>query len=86
MAVISSIVTNNREKQLKELKEHLLDRNHSQYTIYDSFAKIFQPKFQTRKSGSTAFIRTYNPNHSINFKKFNSCLDKIENKELKIFF
>ena len=30
---IVSIVTNNKEKQLKELKEHLLDRKHPQHVI-----------------------------------------------------
>ena len=77
---IVSIVTNNRENRLKELKEHLLHRKHPQHVIDYSFIKIFQPKFQTENNDSITFIRTYNPNHNINFKKFHSCLDKIKNK------
>ena len=83
---IVSIVTNNREKRLKELKEHLLDRRHPQNIIDYSFTKIFQPKFQTENNESITFIRTYNPKHNINFKKFRSCLDKIKIKELKTCF
>ena len=84
-----SIVTNNRENRLKELKEHLLDRKHPQHIIpypqHISFIKIFQPKFQTENNDNVTFIRTYNPNN-INFKKFHSYLDKIKNKELKTCF
>ena len=47
---INSIVTNNRKNQLKELKEHLLDKKHPQHIIDYSFTKIFQPKFQTEKT------------------------------------
>ena len=78
-----SIVTNNRENRLKELKEHLLDRKHPQHIIDYRFTKIFQPRFQTENNDSITFIRTYNPKHNINFKKFHSCLDKIKSKEFK---
>ena len=81
-----SIGTNNRENRLKELKEHLLDRKHPQHVIDYSFTKIFQPKFQTKNKDSITFIRTYNPNHNIDLKKFHSCLDKIKSKELKTCF
>ena len=69
-----------------ELKEHILDRKHPQYIIDYSFTKIFQPKSQTENNESITFIRTYNPKHDINFKKFHSCLDKIKIKELKTCF
>ena len=77
---IVSIITNNRENQLKELKEHLLDKKHSQHIIDYKFTKIFQPKFQTENNDSITFIRTYNPKQNIN------CLNKIKNKELKTRF
>ena len=80
------IVTGNRENQLKELKEHLLDRKHPQHIIDYRFTKIFQPRFQTENNDSITFIRTYNPKHNINLTKFHSCLDKIKNKELKTCF
>ena len=82
---IVSIVTNNRENRLMELKEHILDRKHPQYIIDYSFTKIFQPKFQTENNDSMTFM-TYNPKGNINLKKFHSCLDKIKNKELKNCF
>ena len=44
---IVSIVTNNRENQLKELKEHLHDRKHPKHIIDYRLTKIFQPKLQT---------------------------------------
>ena len=47
---IVSIVCNNKEDRLKELKEHLLDRKHPQHIIDYSFTKIFLPKFQTQKT------------------------------------
>ena len=83
---IVSIVTNNKENRLKELKEYLLDRKHPHHVIDCSFTKIFQPKFQTEINNNVTFIRTYNPNHNINFKKFHSSLDKIKNKEVKTCF
>ena len=83
---IVSIVANNKENRLKELKEHLLDRKHPQHFIDYSFTKIFQPKFQTENNDNITFIRTYNPNHNINLKKFHSCLERIKNKELKTCF
>ena len=72
---------NNRENQLKELKEHLLGRNHPQDIIDYSFTKIFQLKFQTEYNDSITFIRTYNPNHNINLKNFHNCQDKIKKTE-----
>ena len=83
---IVSIVTSKRENRLKGLKEHLLDRRRPQYIIDYSFTKIFQPKFQTENDISIRFVRTYNPKHNINLKKFHTCLDKIKNKELKTCF
>ena len=83
---IVSIITNNRENRLKELKEHLLDRKHPQHIIDYSFTKVFRPKFQIENNDSIAFIRTYNRKHNIKFKKSHSCLQKIENKELKTCF
>ena len=83
---IVSIVTNNSENGIKELKEHLLDRKHPQHIIDYRFTKMFQPEFQTENNESITFIRTYNPKHDINFKKFHSCLDNIKIKELKTCF
>ena len=80
---IVSIITNNRENRLKELKEHLLDRKNPQHVIDYSFTKIFQPKFQSENNDSITFIRAYNLKHNINFKKIHDCLDKIKNKGLE---
>ena len=77
---IVGIVSNNKEDRLNKLKEHLLDRKHPQHIIDYSFTKIFQPKFQTENSDNIMFIRTYNPNHNINLKKFYRCLERIKNK------
>ena len=63
-----------------------LYRKHPQHIIDYSFTKIFQPKFQTENNDNITFIRTYNPSHNINLKKFHSCIDKIKNKELKTCF
>ena len=83
---IFNIVTNNRGNWLKNLKEYLLDRKHPQHIIGYSFAKIFQPKFQTENNDNITFIRTCNRNHNINLKKLNSCLVKIKSKKLKTCF
>ena len=85
-AGIVSIVTNNKENQLKEIKKYLLDRKHPQHTIDYSFTKIFTPKFQTEINNNITFIKTYNPNHNINFKKFYSSLKRFKSKELKTCF
>ena len=81
---IVSIITNDRENWLKELKEHLRDRKHPQHIIDYSFTKIFYTKFQTENNDSITFMRTYNP--SINLKNFHSWLGKIKNKGLKTCF
>ena len=55
---IVGIVTNN--KKLKELKEHLLVRQHPRHVIdysYQLAIVIIQPKFQTENNDIT-FIRT----------------------------
>ena len=65
---IVSIVTNNRGNRWKELKEHLLAKNNPQHVMDYSFIKIFQPKFQNENNDNSKFIRTYNPNHNINFQ------------------
>ena len=83
---IVSLVTNNRENRVKELKEHLLDRKNSQYIIDYSFTKLFQPKFQTENNDSITFIRTYNPNHNINFKNSIAAQIKLKTKTLKFAF
>ena len=83
---IVSIVTNNRENRLKELKEHLLDGKYPQQIIVYRFKKIFQPKFPTENNNSITFITTYNPKHNINLKNFHTCVDKIKDKKFKICF
>ena len=67
-----SIVNNNKENRLKELKEHLLDRKYPQHIIGYSFTEIYQPKFQTENNDNITFIRTYNANYNINLKKLHS--------------
>ena len=69
---IVSIVSNNKENRLKELKEHLLDRKHPQHIIGYSFTEIYQPKFRNENNDNITFIRTYNANYNINLKKFHS--------------
>ena len=46
---------------------------------------MFPLKFQTENNDSITFIRTYSPNHNINWKKY-CCLEKIKNKEVKSCF
>ena len=83
---IFSIVTNNRENQLKELKEHLLDRKHPQQIRDYSFTKIFQSKFQTENKDNITFVRTYNPNHNINWKKSIAVWIELKTKNSKPTF
>ena len=45
---IVSVVTNNRENQLKELNKYLLDRKHPQHIIDYSFTKTCQSKFKLK--------------------------------------
>ena len=67
-----SIVNNNKENRLKELKEHLLDRKHPQHVIGYSFTEIYQPKFQNENNDNITFVRTCNANYNINLKKLHS--------------
>ena len=43
-----SILTNNREIQLKEVKEHLLDRKHPQHTTIKVLQKYFSENFKLK--------------------------------------
>ena len=47
---------------------------------------IYYEPTNSFNNDNITFIRTYNPNHNINLKKFHRCLDKIKNKELKTCF
>ena len=66
--------------------EHLLDRKHPQHFIDYSLERYFSQNLKLKRTIALHFIRTYNPNHNINLKKFHSCRDRIKNKELKTYF
>ena len=68
---IINIVTDNREKRLSELKNHLTERNHPPETVDYTFTKCLQPKLDKNKElEKIVFTRTFNPNHVINSNKF----------------
>ena len=84
---IISIVTDNREKRLSELKKHLIERNYPPETIDYTFTKCFQPKLDKNKDlEKIIFTRTFNPNHVINLNKFTRSLENIRSNELKQCF
>ena len=84
---IIRIVTDNRDYRLEELRQNLLKRNHPEKTINYSFTKSFQPKNNKEENKEIiTFPRTYNPNHNFNYNRFNNCLNKINNCQLRETF
>ena len=82
-----NIVTDNREKRLSELKNHLIERNYPLETIDYTFTKCFQPKLDKNKDlEKIIFTRTFNPNHVINLNKFTRSLENIRSNGLKQCF
>ena len=64
---IINIVTNNREKRLRELEIHLIERNHLPEIINYTFTKCFQLKLDKNKDlAKIIFTRTFNLDHVIN--------------------
>ena len=63
---IISIVTDNREKRLSELKNDRIERNHPPEIMDYTFTKCFQPKQDKNKDfEKIIFIRTFNPKYVI---------------------
>ena len=80
---IIRIVTDNCDYRLEEL----LKRNHPEEIINFSFTKSFQPKNNKEENKEViTFTRTYNPNHSFNYNRFNNYLGNINNRELRETF
>ena len=64
---IINIVNGNRENRLRELKKHVIERNHPLEIIDYTITKCFQPKLDKNKDvGKMIFTTTFNPNHIIN--------------------
>ena len=73
-----NIVTNNREKRLRELEIHLIERNHAPEIIDHTFTKCFQLKLDKNKDlAKIVFTRTFNSNHFINWNKVTGSLETI---------
>ena len=79
---IINIVIDNREERLRELKKHLIGRNHPPEIIDYTLTKCFQLKLDKNKDlAKTIFTRTFNLNHVINWNKITGSLETIS--ELK---
>ena len=64
---IISIITDNRDYRLEELRQNLLKRNHPEKIINYSFTKSFPPKNNEEENKEIiTFTRTNNPNHNFN--------------------
>ena len=84
---IINIVTDNREKRLSKLKNHLIERNYPPETIDYTFTKCFQTKLDKNKDlEKIIFTRKFNPNHVINLNKLTRSLENIRSNELKQCF
>ena len=77
------LITNNKENQLKELKEHVFDTQHPRHIVDDSFTKYFNQSFKLKVMITLLLLELHSLNHNFDFRNFHSCLDKIKNKELK---
>ena len=84
---ITGIVTDNRDYRLEELRQNLLKTNHPEKIINYFITKSFLPKNNKEENKEIiTFTRTYNPNHNFNYNRFNSCLNNINNSELRETF
>ena len=83
---IINIVTDNKEKELSELKKHLIERNYPSEVIDYTFIKCFQPKLCKNKDLQKISTRTFHPNHVINLNELTRSLENKRSNELKQCF
>ena len=84
---IISIVTDNCDYRLEELRQNLLKRNHPEKIINYSFTKSFPPENNEEENKEiTTFTITYNPNHNFNYNRFHNFSNNINNRELRETF
>ena len=85
---IINIVTDNREKRLRELEKHLIEINHPFEVIDCIFTKCFQPKLDKSKDlEKIIFTNPFNLNHVIKKKKvYYYVISCIYTKSLTITF
>ena len=84
---IIQIVSEDPNKRLLELKEHLITCGHSKNIINYNFTKIFSPSNKPHKENTNIpFITTHNPNNKFNKNKFINCMKNIQHPNMKSAF
>lgn len=83
---IIRIVSDNTEKRLAELKEHLENRGHPSRVIEYAYTKVFQPKYEDNEKEVVSFIHTHNPNHQFNVHKIKHCIYNLQGQKMKKTF
>ena len=85
---IVSIVSGDYGPRLDQLKDHLIQRGHTESTIVYTFSKIFEPK-STPTSDSEdviVFTETFNPRHIFNRKIISNSLKNLTNPNMRKAF
>ena len=80
-------VTDSKNYQLQELKDHLLRRKHPEKKINYSLTKLFEPeKHESNDKNVITFTKVYNHNDQFSFKVFTNCTKNTASRELQKAF
>ena len=84
--IIKLCSAENHQKNLQELKDHLVKCDHPPSVIDDAFNKLFAAPPPKETEDCIPFVHTYNPGQSPNFNLLNRCLDQIRSPSMKKAF
>ena len=74
------------QKNLQELKYHLIKCDHPPNVIDEAFSKLFTAPPPKSTDDCIPFVHTYNPGQSPNFKLLNDCLDNLQSPSMEKAF
>ena len=74
------------QKNLQELKYHLIKCDHPPSVIDEAFRKLFAAPPPKSKDDCIPFVHTYNPGQSPNFKLLSDCLDNLQSPSMEKAF
>ena len=84
--IIKLCSVEHHQKNLQELKYHLVKCDHPPSVIDDAFSKLFTAPPPKETEDCIPFVHTYNPGQSPNFNLLNNCLDRIQSPAMEKAF
>ena len=85
--IIKLCSSENHEKNLTNLRSHLINCDHPADVVDETLAKLFSPPPpNTKEEDCITFVRTHNPGQSPNFRILENCLDNLQSPHMKKAF